>query len=95
MTSPDVSSCPHLQRDVGLGPVLDVLKLDVRISVDKVDAEQLLAALTLEARQTLTHRGPRLVHTGGAVLTLSQLAGRRGRKGHLTKLPAEGKKGVI
>lgn len=67
--------CPHLQRDVGLRPVLHVLKLNVRVPVDEIDADQLLAAPTLEAWQTLTDCGSRLLLTGGAVLTLSQLAG--------------------
>ncbi len=74
-TSLDAGLCSHLQCDVGLRPVLDVLELNVRISVDKIDADQLLAALTLKAWQTLTHRSISLLHTGGAVLTLSQLAG--------------------
>lgn len=80
---------PHLQCDVGLRPVLHVLKLNIGVSVDEIDADQLLTALTLEARQTLTDSGSRLLLAGGAVLTRSQLAERRGRKGHLTKLTAE------
>ncbi|CAK6979584.1 Hypothetical predicted protein, partial [Scomber scombrus] len=63
--------------------------LNVRVSVHKVDADQLLAAVAFEARQTLTHRSSRLLQAGGAVLTLSQLAERRRRKGHLTKLTTE------
>lgn len=47
---------PHLQRDVGLRPVLDILKLNVRVSVHKVDTDQLLTALTLKPWRTLTHR---------------------------------------
>ena len=82
---------PHLQCDVGLRPVLDVLQLNVRVSVHEVNTDQLLAALTLKARQALTDRSPRLLHTGGAVLTLSQLAGWRRRKAHFTKLTTEGK----
>lgn len=67
-------------------PVLHVLELDVRISVNEVDADQLLAALTLEARQTLTDCSAHFLFAGGAVLTLSQLAERLERKGRLTKL---------
>lgn len=78
---------PHLQRNISLRPVLDVLKLNIRIPVDKVDADQLLAALTLEARQALTNCSASFLLTGGAILTLNQLTGRS--EGHLTKLTTE------
>ena len=81
--------CPHLQGDVGLGPVLDVLKLNVRVSVHEVDADQLLTALTLEAGGAPTRRRARPLHAGGAVLTLSQLARGRGDKGHLAELSTD------
>lgn len=66
---------PHLQRDVSLQPVLDVLQLDVRVPVDEVDGDELLAALTLEARLTPAGHCPPHLHAQGAVLALGQLAG--------------------
>ena len=89
-----IVSPPHLQRDVGLGPVLDVPELHVRVPVHEVDTDQPLAALALEARETLAQRGACLLHTGGAVLTPGQLAGRRRHwrwiEGRLAKLSAGG-----
>lgn len=76
-------------------PVLDILKLNIRIPVNKVDADQLLTVLTLKAWQALTHCSSQLFLTEGTVLTLSKLARQRGRKGHLTKLTTEEEKEVI
>lgn len=72
-------------------PVLYILELDVRVPVNEVDADELVAAFTLEAWLTLTCRHPRLILTESAVLALSQLTGGSTRRSsHLTKLTTVG-----
>ncbi|TNN75296.1 hypothetical protein EYF80_014533 [Liparis tanakae] len=55
----------YLQGDVGLWPVLEVREQEVGVSVDKVDADQLLAARTPELRRTLAEGPPASLHTRG------------------------------
>lgn len=84
----------YLQCDVRLRPIFHILKLDIRISVDEVDADQLLTTLALKARRTLTYCSPQFVVTGSAVLTLGHLAGCLLKICHLAKLATEESKYV-
>ena len=82
--------CTHLQRDVGLRPVLEVGQQEVRVPVDEVDADELLAARPPEAGQTLAEGAAGPLHARRLVLAVGQLAqGPRGR-GSLAQLTAAG-----
>lgn len=68
-------------------PVLYILELDVRVPVNEVDADELLAALTLEAWLTLTCCHPCLILTETTILALRQQTGGSSRRSsYLTKL---------
>lgn len=84
---------PHLQGDVGPGPVLQVGELQVCVTVHKVDAQQLLALGATEARQALAEGTGAPLHALGPVLALGSLAeaGLAGGTGrHLTELATAG-----
>lgn len=90
---PRAPPSPHLQGDVGPGPVLQVGELQVRVAVHKVDAQQLLALGAAEAGQALAEGTGAPLHTRGPVLALGSLAGAglassTGR--HLAELATEG-----
>lgn len=80
----------YLKCDVSLRPVLEVGEQQVGVSVDKVDADQLLAARPPELRRTLTEGPSSTLHARGVVLTVSQLAQRQRRGVDFTQLTATG-----
>lgn len=91
--TPCAAPCPHLQGDVGPGPVLQVGELQVRVTVHEVDAQQLLALGAAEAGQALAEGAGAPLHAGGPVLALGSLAGAGlagGTGRHLAQLPTAG-----
>jgi len=95
---PPMSPCPtppspHLQGDVGPGPVLQVGELQVRVTVHEVDAQQLLALGAAEAGQALAEGTGTPLHARGPVLALGSLTEARLASGagwHLAELAAAG-----
>lgn len=55
-------------------PVLKVREQEVGVSVDEVDADQLLTAWPSELRRTLAEGAPTSLHTWGVVLAVGPLA---------------------
>lgn len=83
----------HLQRDVGPRPVLQVGELQVRVTVHKVDTQQLLTLGATKARQALAEGTGAPLHTWGPILALSSLTETRlagGTGWHLAELATAG-----
>lgn len=84
---------PHLKGDIGPGPVLQVSELQVRVTVHKVDAQQLLTFGATKARQALAQGTGTPLHTRGPVLAFSSLTEARLASGvgwHLAELATVG-----
>lgn len=84
--------CEYLQGDVSLRPVLEVREQQVGVSVDKVDADQLLAAWTPKLWWALAEGTASSLHTRGVVLAVGQLAQGQRRRRNLTQLTAAERK---
>lgn len=65
-------------------PVLEVRQQQIGVSVDEVDADQLLTARPSKLRRTLAEGAPTSLHAWGAVLAVGQLAQGQRRWGNLT-----------